>query len=284
MTKTHAAQNDNLQGDALKVQRFQMLTDIAAELQEKVVFPVNIDVTMNIRSALQKNSPREHLRQLIHLDPVVGAKLLRMANRRAKRHKQPSVNNLKKAFELLDDDTIRQAATDISMPQVLRARFLADFSDWTDLLWERTLNMAATAQVLARKFTDIDPEHAMFAALCHDMSLYYMLYRAVQYPELRARPASLKHLVINWHAGIAESLFTALKLPQEIIEAIAHDGASAPSTHPKTLADIIRISNELSGPLGDSGEPHHHSTLHVHYQDDQEEIQACRRDLYALFG
>lgn len=284
MTSPTLAERQDLRGDALNAQRFRMLCDIAEELKEKVVFPVCFDVTIGIRNALQKGRAVEEIEPLLRLDPLIGAKLLRVATNRAHRHKQPPVTDLEGAFALLDDEAITRVATEISTAQLLRSRFLADFSDWVELLWERSLSMAATAHVIARKFTDIVPGKAMFAALCHDLALYYMLYRAVQYPELRVRPASLKYLVINWHGGISESLLSSLGLPGEIVAAVSGESLLPPPKHPKTLGDIIRVSNVLAGPLSGASADSSDSALFEHFAAVQAEIKAFRLSLRALFS
>ena len=277
------AEKQDLQGNALNAQRFKMLSDIAEELQKRIVFPISFDLTIGIRNALQKGLPDEHLRQLLRLDPLICAKLLRDATRKARRHKQTAVTDIERAIAFLDGDTIVKVATEFSTAQLLRSRSLADYSEWACLQWERTLSMAATAHVIAKKHTDIAPEQAMFAALCHDLSLYYMLYRAVKYPELRARPASLKHLVINWHGGIAQSLLNSLALPSEIIEAVSGEMWQL-TQKPKTLGDIVQISKILLDPPSESTSDSGYSTLEAHFRDDQSEIQAFRQVLYCLYS
>jgi len=278
------ADEQDLRGIALNAQRFRMLSDIAEELKERVVFPVCFDLTISIRNALQKKHSVEDLRQLLRLDPLVGAKVLRVAGGKAKRQKQPPIADLEGAFAMLDAEAILRVATEMSTAQLLRSRFLADFSDWVELLWERSLSMAATAHVLAEKFTDIPSDQAMFAALCHELPLYYMLYRAVQYPELRARPASLKHLVVGWHGGIAESLLSSLDLPKEIVEAVCSESQAPLTRELKTLSDIVQISNALAGSLSESPTCAGHSSLDEHYLGEQAEIRAFRQVLRRLYS
>jgi HD-like signal output (HDOD) protein len=284
MTAHVLGEEKNLRGDALNAQRFKMLADIAEELKERVVFPVCFDVTISIRSALQKCRSREQLEALLRLDPLICARLLRAANSAARRHKKPPVVDLGQAIASLDIELVRQLVNDTSTQQLFRSRLLADFSDWTELLWERTLTMAAAAHVIARKYSGIDPGQAVFAALCHDMSLYYMLYRAAQYPELCARPASLKHLVINWYGGVSESLLNSLGVPQVIVGAVCFEPQSLDSQPPKTLGDIVHISNVLAVPLAESPPGSSHDRLIERYQGDQAEILAFQGTLRALYS
>jgi HD-like signal output (HDOD) protein len=76
-----------------------------------------------------------------------------------------------------------------------------------------------------------------------------MLYRAAQYPELRQRPDTVKHLIMQWHESIGVSLLNALGLPEEIVEAVIdhdHPRAVIPTTI-RTLSDVVYLSNILAG-------------------------------------
>lgn len=284
MSARDLVEDKNLRGDALSAQRFKMLADIAEELKEKVVFPISFDVTLGIRNRLQKNCLSEQLHLLLRLDPLLCARLLRVANSAARRNKQPAVVDIDSALSSLDSEVVRRVVTETSTHQLLRSRLLADFSGWIELLWERSLNMAATAHVLAGKYTDIAPGQAMFAALCHEMSLYYMLYRAAQYPELCARPASLKHLVINWHSGVSEALLSSLALPQEIVDAASGERPSPLPQRPKTLSDIVHLSNVLAIPLAEAPLDPSHATMTEQYSGDQAEILLFLRGLRAHYA
>lgn len=284
MTTPILIEAEDLQGDALNARRFSMLAEIAEELKEKVVFPVFFDLTISIRNALYKELPLEDIEALLRLDPLICARLLRLAKSKARRHKLEPVSDLDAAFTLLGEAVVLRAATDISATQLLRSRFLAEFSDWLELLWEHTLGMAASAHVIAGKYTDIPPAKAMFAALCHDLSLYYMLYRAVQDPELRARPASLKYLVLDWHGGISEALLASLGLPKDIVEAASGEASFVPPMPPKTLGDIVQISNTLAGPLSASAATPATPQALMDELGVQGEILAFRRTLGALYS
>lgn len=52
----------------------------------------------------------------------------------------------------------------------------------------------------------------MFAGLVHDMGAFYMLYRAVQYEDLRQRPETVKYLIAQWHESLGVSLLGALEV------------------------------------------------------------------------
>jgi putative nucleotidyltransferase with HDIG domain len=252
------AQQD-LTGSALNAQRFRMLEDIARELQGEVIFPINFDIALRIRKLSEDPTlSLDRLAAAINLDPLIAVRLLRMANSAAYNPGGQEVRDLTAAIGRLGLKTVRSTAMAIAMRQLLRSREMVDFMDLADRLWEHTLHCAAAASVVARRLTRLNPDDALLAGLLHDLGAFYMLYRAAQYAELRARPDSLRHLVIQWHEGIGVSLLGALGVDEQIIEAVRdHDQPRPLPAAPKTLAEVVHVANLLAGgtfePTGGAG-------------------------------
>lgn len=235
---------ENLSGEALKAQRFGILTDIANDLNDGVLFPIHFDVTVAIRDAAVGKASPERLAELCILDPLVYGKLLRLAAARDKKSKRTFLER-EEVFSILDIDGIRKVVSDISTRQLLASRTLAGFSDWIAAHWARTRQMAISAKVMAAKYTEVSPQLAAFTATCRELPFFYMLHRAVQYDELLARPESLRHLVINWYDGIANTLWASLKLPAEIIEALQGDEEVALVKKPRSLREVVSAGRIL---------------------------------------
>lgn len=235
-------------GEALKAQRFRMLEDIAKELSGEVVFPTYFDAVLRLRKALQDPALSiGDIAQAVSLEPLISAKLLRLANSIIYNPAGHEVVDLKSAISRLGLNAVRTAALSIVMTQLIRAKGMADFSEHTELLWEHSIQTSAAAKIIARQMSRLNPDEAMLAGLIHDLGAFYMLYRASQYEELRQRPESMKYLIIQWHESIGISLFNALGLPEEIINAtIDHDQIRPAPTAIRTLADVIYVANMLS--------------------------------------
>ena len=236
-------------GDELNTQRFHMLEDIARELKSVVVFPTYFDVAMRLRKALQDpDISITRIASLVSLEPLVAAKLMHLANSALYISDGKPVRSLPEAITRLGVELVRTTAVAIAMNQILRAKDMAVFSDLTHALWQHSIRTAATARVLARTYTRVNPEEALLAGLVHDLGAFYMLYRAAQYPELRQRPESVKHLIMQWHEGIGVTLLGVLGLPDEIIQAtVDHDHPRAIPEAVHTLSDVVYISNILAG-------------------------------------
>jgi HD-like signal output (HDOD) protein len=285
------APSDDKTGDALKAQRFQMLEDIAKELAGDVVFPTAFDLVIRLRKALQDpDLSIDRLAELIGLDPLISARLIGMANSAAYSRGGPKIQTVKSAVQRLGINAVRNAVLAIAMNQLLRAKDLVPFSDFADRLWRHSLRAAAAAAVVARQMTRIGPDEALLAGLVHDLGAFYMLYRAARYPELVARPESLKYLITQWHENIGHTLLLALGLPEAVADAMRdHDTPRQCPQPPRSLADVVYVANLLAearfewlyhdneaGPV--------HGSLGTDYVALTDEIDAREQEMRAVIG
>ncbi|MPN64435.1 hypothetical protein SDC9_212207 [bioreactor metagenome] len=130
----------------------------------------------------------------------------------------------------------------------------------------------------------------MLAGLIHDLGAFYMLYRAAQYDELRARPDTVRYLIIQWHESIGDTLFHALGVDEAMITALRdHDQPRPIPATPKNLADVIFMANILAGGLfewlGQDKETvaEWERTLNESYLSLREEIEQRTTELRAEF-
>lgn len=248
-TMTEHGNDPDKIGEALKAQRFQMLADIAKELSGEVVFPTYFDAVLRLRKALQ--DPEQNIASLsrvISTEPLISAKLLHLANSVAFNSNGNQVVDLKSAIIRLGLNVVHTTALSIVMTQLMRAKGMAEFAATTHSLWEHSIQTSAAAYVLAKETGRLNRDEAMLAGLVHDLGAFYMLYRATQYDELRHRPDTIKHLIIQWHESIGVSLLDALGLPVEIVEAtIDHDHIRSPLATIRNLSELIYVANMLSG-------------------------------------
>lgn len=279
-------------GEALREQRFQMLTDIARDLAGDVVFPTCFDAALRLRQELQNpDVPVARLVKVIGVEPLIATKLLRMANSAYYNPSGEQVLGLSPAIQRLGLQLVRTTALAVAVNQLMRSRDMAVFADLTRDIWLHSVRTAAAARVLASARTRINPEEAMLAGLVHDLGAFYMLYRATQYSELRARPESMKYLIVHWHESIGVALLNALGLSDEIVEAtVDHDQPRPAPSNVRTLSDIVYVANVLAGAhfewlyqdfdpqLGQAGE------VRQNFADLLDAIEAEAQDMLAVFA
>jgi HD-like signal output (HDOD) protein len=253
-------------GEELAAQRFTMLADIARELTGEVLFPTCFDAILRLRKGLQDpDMTLPRIAQLVQVEPLVAAKMMRLANSAIHAARGGAVRDLPSAIHRLGLDTVRTTAMSVAMGEILHAKQMVGFSRLAQILWEHSINCAAAAHLLAHACAKVRSEEALLAGLVHDLGAFYMLYRGAQYAELRERPDTLKYIIAQWHEAIGVTLLETLGLPREIAQAsIDHDHSRPVPDEPKTLADIVYIGNLLAGGC--------HAWLRHEFDNQEEEI------------
>lgn len=236
-------------GADLDRQRFQILTDIAAELSSEVVFPTSFDVVVKLRKALQDpqiSLPR--IAAMIALEPFLATRVIALANSAMYNPGQMAVKDVKRAIERIGLNVVRSTAMAIAMRQLVQSRKVVGFQELSQRLWGHSLRSASAAYVLAKRLTRLNPDEALMAGLVHDLGAFYMIYRAGHYEELLLRPDTAKYLVLRWHEAVGHALAVALGMPDEIADAMQdHDQPRVVPDPPKTLADVVYLANLIAG-------------------------------------
>ena len=239
----------DLNGEQLNNQRLHMLEDIAKELADELVFPTHFELSMQIRSACRESSSdHDKIISLISTEPFLCAKLVQLANSAPHNSTDTETCSIKHAIERLGPELVRATIMSVTANQLRSTRDLAAFDDLTRNLWQHSKLTASAAYVVAKRLSRCNPDEAYLAGLVHDLGAFYMLYRAVQYDELRERPDSVKYLITQWHESIGLSLLASLKMPESIIEATRdHDVLRPAPPTPRTLRDVVYLANMLAG-------------------------------------
>ncbi|MBE9608144.1 HDOD domain-containing protein [Chitinilyticum piscinae] len=247
--------------EALRADRLAMLQEIAKDLENEVVFPVNFDVTVKMGAVLREaDASPSRVARFLEKDPLVVLKLFKAAHRRRDRLGSASpVLSTDEALALLGMGEVRRIVGDCAREQLSRSRELAAFEEEAYFIWQHSLRTAAIARVLAARLTRVNPLEAFLAGLVHDLGAFYLLDRTRLYPELLERPKTVVYLVAQWHESVNTILLDSLGLPAELIEGVRdHEEPRPPVENPRTLNDVIYLANRFAGGLTE-----------LHFQDVQ---------------
>ncbi len=227
---------------------FRILEDIARDLSGDVNFPTCLDAAILVRNTLRDPFANiEQVVQAIGVEPLIASKLLRLANSVSRNPSGERITNLSAAIGRLGFDIVRTTSLAVAMDQMLKSRNLACYEPIARKTWEHSVHVAAIARVLARHLGRVQPDEAMMAGLVHNIGVYYLLYRAAEYPEYRNNEPAMIELLAGWQESIGESLLHTLGVPPAIAEAV-RDQKLLRNTHtPCTVADVLHFSIVLAG-------------------------------------
>jgi putative nucleotidyltransferase with HDIG domain len=271
---------------------FRILEDIARDLSSEVNFPTCLDAAIVVRNTLREpNVSLDKVAQVVSVEPLIASKLLRIANSVPYNPSGRAISELKTAISRLGFEAVRTTSLAVAMDQMLKSRHLATFETLSKLTWEHSLQVAAISRVLARRIGRINPDEALLAGMVHDIGIFYLLYRAADYPEYQDNRDAVVELVVGWHESIGESLLYALGMPEHIIEAIRDHDRLHSTENPCCLRDVLYFANLLAGGnfewlsgANDTNETDASAEDRARYADLMEEAEEDIRELRSALG
>ena len=227
---------------------FQILEDIASDLSgDEITFPTFLDITFQVRTALKDpNLSVEQLSKLVGAEPLMSTKIIRMANSVALNPSGREVADVKSAIIRVGMEAVRTVSFAVAMEQLLKSKQMQVFEGISKRLWEHTAHVAALCRTLARKVAKINGDEAMFAGLVHDLGVFYLMSRAVNFPELVADKAELHGLLVGWHDNIGHALLSALGSPEVVLQAVQEHETDREISEVKTLSDVLYVANKIA--------------------------------------
>ncbi len=196
--------------------------------------------------------------KMVMNDPMLSARVVAIANSAAF-NRGNGVTNVKAAISRLGFRTLRSIIASLVVRQLAGASKDPVIRAKTNQLWEHTAQVAALAQVIARRITKVDPDTAMFAGLVHEIGGFYMLSRLEEYPCLldidEPRPideiSAFTDTIIENSDSTADIIIgrivlKILLLPAPVIDAVEALWYGQFAMPPETLGDTLLLANELA--------------------------------------
>lgn len=205
-------------------------THLAAEALRRVVdeatvgelsFPTSVDASRRVMKAVENpDVGLDALAKIVVAEPLLSAKVIRLANSVALNPGGNPVRDVKQAVLRVGMDPIKSLAMALVLDQLRQSQRHRRCRDLSNRLWERSIHIAALSYVLARKLTRLDADEAMFAGIVHDLGRFYLLARAADYPELLNDTQALAEVVndLGEHAG--NRVLSELDLPESVVHAV----------------------------------------------------------------
>lgn len=216
--------------------------------QPDLVFPTSLQASLSLQQAFA--DPDCHLailQRLLQAEPVLVARTMAVANSVAYNPGGRAITRLPQAMERLGLRTLQALAAAVLVRQLAAAIKEPLLAEAATRLWTHTAQVTALARLIAARVTFQHPETALFAALMHELSGFYLLYRAASWPHPLFEPAD--EFAAAWsemEAPIGRALMQALGIPVAIKLAIEEYWQGYLRLPPNTLGDTLLLAERLA--------------------------------------
>ena len=215
---------------------------------EKIDLPSFPEVAVRVRRALANDQVEvDDVVRVISAEPALAARLLQLANSAALNANGRRLTDLRTAVSRIGFNMARSATIAFAMSQLRRAEAYKGIDAPLTDLWRRSAHVAAVCHVVAKRFTQVNPDAALLGGLLQSVGKLYLLTRTVRFPGLLQDAGTYQRLVAEWHGRLAQAILRNWEVSEEIVGAVAAC-ETADRAHEGTtdLTDVLCVGGRLA--------------------------------------
>ncbi|MEZ5499572.1 MAG: HDOD domain-containing protein [Steroidobacteraceae bacterium] len=218
---------------------------LAFELSKgKVEIPSFPEVTSRIQRILRDaNVPTDKVVRVIGSEPVLTARVLQISNSVAFNPNGRKIVELRTAVMRLGFDMLRSATMAFAVEQLRRAKGMAHLQKPLHSLWQRSVQVAALAYVISKRYSAINCDTALLSGMLHSVGKLYILSRANEFPGLIEDNDAYQTIVADWHANVAKAVLENWDIADDVVAAVHdYEDLDRDPRGPVTLTDILSVA------------------------------------------
>jgi len=233
-------------GEKLKEFYKMLLSELKSGQLTLPPFP---EIAIRVRNVMEDpNTNIDDIVRVLKIEPTLSARILQIANTAAMGGgADKPIIDLPSAISRIGLKVVRNTAITLAMQQIYQNSSSSDFiKENLDILWRHSVDVASISFVLAKKYTNLNPDEALLAGLLHDIGKLLILDRAEQYPDVFYDSSITAKLLNKLSPEISSSIVKSWGLGDELSN-VAKDHTKLnrnPGEKPD-LTDIVLISNMI---------------------------------------
>ncbi len=218
-----------------------LMDDIA---KGRLDLPTLPEVALKVRKmADDPEVSADKLAKIISTDAALSARLVQVANSVFFRGLH-QVENVRTATVRLGSVCVRNVISSLVMGQIYQAKEVQAIKKELHALWVHGARVAAISQVMARRFTKLNPDEAMLAGLIHDIGTLPILKRALDFPDILSDRDALQNVISKMHCDIGKMILEDWSFPEAIVQAVAeHENLERIGDEQPDYADVVLLAN-----------------------------------------
>ena len=216
--------------------------DILRQLaNDELVLPTLHEVALKVREVAEdENATITDLSRILTRDPAMSARILRVANSPMVRTSVP-ITDVNTAISRLGIDFTTNLVIGIAMEQMFQATNELIDQRMREC-WHRSLEVAATTQVLARHFTKLPADQALLAGLVHQIGVLPILAYAESSEGLLQDSLSLTHVIDRLHPELGAHVLRSWSLPDSLVQVTAEYLNFSRSPATADFTDLVQVA------------------------------------------
>ncbi len=226
--------------------KHEIFRSIAADATRgELAFPTSAQVAMKVVRAL--DNPDCHIEaaaKLVQVEPLLAARVVAMANSAAFNRSGREITDVRSAVMRLGFRSVRSLAMALVTRQMAGKQTAPAHQALAAQLWEHTAHVTSLAHVIARRFTRVDSETALFAGVVHEVGGFYMLSRADDFPGLL--DGNFDEWIETGEADVGRAVLKVLGVPELVVEAVETYWNGYLAIPPVSIGDTLLIAEELA--------------------------------------
>ena len=220
----------------------QVKQDIIQALEnDELVLPTLPEIALQVREVAENiTSSISDLTKILGRDAALSARMIKVANSPLIRTSSP-VSDLNTAVSRLGIDLTSNLAMGLAMEQMFQAT-----SDVVDKrmrsCWSKSVEIAASSQVLARHFTNLQPDQALLAGLIHQIGKLPILAFAENNESLLNDSFALGKVLSVLHPSLGSYILKMWDFPEELINVPKNYLVFDRTVDKVDYADIVQVA------------------------------------------
>ena len=214
---------------------------ITALENDELVLPTLPEVALQIREVAEDvTSSIGDLTAIISRDAALSARMVKVANSPLIRATVP-VSDLNTAVSRLGIDLTSNLAMGLAMEQMFQAT-----NDIIDkkmrACWSKSIEIAASSQVLAKHFTDLQSDMALLAGLTHQIGMLPILAFAEQNDSLIQDGMALGKVIHVLHPSLGSYILKKWDFPEKLVQVPKNYLKFERSPSSVDYADVVQVA------------------------------------------
>ena len=226
--------------------RLDAFKHIAAQASRgELAFPTNVNASIRLQEALaDPDCHVEAAAKLIQADPLLAARTVAIANSVAYNRSGTEISSVRSAVQRLGVRTLQSLVAALIVRQLGSKITDPTLKAMADQLWQHTAHVAALAQVIARRVTNVDPDTALFTGIIHEVGGFYLLSQAEAYPGIM--DGEPEDWIDHGEVEIGRGVLRKLIVPEAVMQSVEAMWDGLRALPPENLGDTLLLANDLA--------------------------------------